>query len=144
MEYSVKHFTSLQSATLCAALDRIIPPDDYPSATQNGVVQYLERQFDRDLQPLLQTYCSGLDALHHECRTQFEQNFADLAPQQQDSVLGRIEHGNVSAVWPIEPRQFFQLLTQHCAEGYYSDPGNGGNGQMASWKMIGFDRGVNL
>ncbi|HEX8235810.1 MAG TPA: gluconate 2-dehydrogenase subunit 3 family protein [Abditibacteriaceae bacterium] len=140
----MKHFTSLQRATLCAALDRIIPPDDYPSATQNGVLEYLERQFDRDLQPLLETYHHGLDALHYESHLHFEQNFAHLAPPQQDSVLSRIEHGDVAAAWPVEPRQFFQLLTQHCAEGYYSDPGNGGNPQMASWKMVGFDQGVDL
>ena len=140
----MKHFTSLQSATLCAMLDRIIPADDYPSATQNGVLQYLEQQFDRDLQPLLETYHAGLDALHRECMAHFAQNFADLTLPPQDIVLSRIERGDVSAAWPVESKQFFRLVTQHCAEGYYSDPGNGGNGQMASWKMVGFDRGVKL
>jgi hypothetical protein len=140
----VKHFTPLQSATLCAVLDRIIPPDDFPSATQNGVLQYLERQFDGDLQPLLETYHAGLDALHHECSEHYAQDFAHLAPPQQDIVLSRIERGEVAATWPVQPKQFFRLLTQHCAEGYYSDPGNGGNPQMASWKMVGFDRGVRL
>jgi gluconate 2-dehydrogenase gamma chain len=144
MEYSVKHFTSLQSATLSAALDRIIPPDEYSSATQNGVLQYLERQFDGDLQPLLETYRSGLDALHRESRVQFAQNFADLAPPQQDNVLSRIERGEVAVTWLVKPAQFFRLLTQHCAEGYYSDPGNGGNPRMKSWRMVGFDRGVSL
>jgi hypothetical protein len=28
---------------------------------------------------------------------------------------------------------------EHSAEGFYSDPGNGGNRDNIAWKMIGFE-----
>jgi hypothetical protein len=31
------------------------------------------------------------------------------------------------------------MLAEHCAEGFYSDPGNGGNHSESAWKMIGFE-----
>ncbi len=31
------------------------------------------------------------------------------------------------------------MLVRLTAEGYYGDPGNGGNREAASWQMIGYD-----
>jgi gluconate 2-dehydrogenase gamma chain len=31
------------------------------------------------------------------------------------------------------------MLVNHTMEGFYSDPGNGGNRDAVSWKMIGFE-----
>ena len=45
-----------QQRTLRAAVDRIIPADDYPSAWQAGVGDYLARQFEGDLKPVLDAY----------------------------------------------------------------------------------------
>ena len=45
--------TKQQQQTLRAAVDRIIPPDDYPGAWQSGVGDYLARQFEGDLRPVL-------------------------------------------------------------------------------------------
>jgi hypothetical protein len=55
-------FTGRQLATLGALVDRIIPPDDFPSGWEAGVGAYLERQLSRDLQPWIETYRAGLDA----------------------------------------------------------------------------------
>ena len=45
--------------TLRAAVDRIIPPDDYPGAWQSGVGYYLARQFGGDLRPVSDDYCGN-------------------------------------------------------------------------------------
>jgi len=130
-------FTLQQQATLRAAVDRIIPPDDYPGAWDAGVGDYLARQFEGDLQPLLPTYCAGLDALDGEAAARFGAPFAALETEQQDAVLQHLETDDVLAAWPVAPRKFLAMLANHTAEGYYGDPGNGGNRDGLSWFMIG-------
>ena len=57
----------------------------------------------------------------------------------QDELLGRIEAGKVTTVWAVDPAAFFRMAVEHCAEGYYSDPDNGGNRDGVSWRMMGFE-----
>lgn len=127
-----------QQATLQAALNRIIPADDYPNAWEAGVGDYLFRQFAGDLRSLLPVYQSGLDALDAEAQTRFSAPFAQLAEGDQDALLRQVEAGTVQTSWPAPPEEFFAMLVNHAAEGYYSDPGNGGNHNALAWEMIGF------
>lgn len=134
--------TPQQHATLRAALDRIIPPDDNsPGASAAGVDDYLLGQFGRDLQSALPMYQSCLDALDVEARTAQGKPFADLSPAEQDALLGRIEKGTVhdKKAWTNEPDLFFAKLVQHAWEGFFADPGNGGNKNGVAWKLIGFE-----
>lgn len=62
--------TEVQQQTLRAAVNRSIPPDDYPGALEAGVGHYLARQFEGDLAPKLYLYCDGLDGL--EAHTVFD------------------------------------------------------------------------
>ena len=42
--------------------------------------------------------------------------------------------------WDVAPRFFFDLLVRTTtAEGFYSDPEQGGNRNAVSWNMIGFE-----
>lgn len=128
-----------QIQTLQAAVNRIIPPDDYPGGWDAGVGDYLLRQFQRDLSHLIDTYRAGLDALDAEAQTRLNAHFHHLTAQQQDSLLTQVEQGQVVANWPLDPAAFLIMLAEHCAEGFYSDPGNGGNHNTISWQMIGFE-----
>ena len=110
-----------------AAVDRIIPPDDYPGAWQSGVGDYLERQFESDLRPVLDDYCDGLTALEAESVARFQQSFALLSDEEQDTVLRHIEAAEVLTAWDVAPRLFFNLLVNTTAEGFYSNPEQGGN-----------------
>ena len=65
--------------------------------------------------------------------------FADLSPSEQDALLTRVEEGDVTSSWPINPKQFFRMAVGHALEGFYADPGNGGNHDGVSWRMIGFE-----
>jgi hypothetical protein len=119
-------------------MDRIIPPDEDPGAWDLGVGDYLAGQFERDLREQLALYQAGLDALDAEAALSAGLGFAALSPADQDALLQRVEAGQVAHAWPIDPARFFQTVVEHVVEGYYSDPGNGGNRDAAAWRMIGF------
>ncbi len=131
--------TTKQLAVLRAAVDRIIPPDDFPGGWDAGVGEYLLGQFGRDLRPLLTLYQGGLDALDAEAVALAGTGFAALDAPAQDALLARAEAGEVMTSWPVSPAVFLRVLVVHVMEGYYGDPGNEGNRDGASWKMIGFE-----
>jgi hypothetical protein len=131
--------TQPQQITLHALVDRIIPADDFPSGWQAGVGDYLAGQFERDLRPQLDRYRAGLDALEAEAQAGAGAPFAELDAADQDALLQRIEAGAVAMAWPIDPAAFFQMAVEHAMEGFYSDPGNGGNRDAVAWRMIGFE-----
>ncbi len=134
--------TPNQQLVLIALMDRIIPADQDMSASEAGVSDYLARQFAGDLHAYVETYRAGLDALQAEAQASTRAGFTDLPPAEQDALLQRIEAGDVVHAWPLDPSGFFQAVVQHVTEGYYSDPGNGGNRGAASWQMIGFVPGT--
>ena len=49
--------------TLAALCDQIIPADDFPSASQAGVVNFIDRQLARHYAKHQKTYRDGLDAI---------------------------------------------------------------------------------
>lgn len=130
--------TSRHWDVLRSAMDRIVPADDYPAASQAGVEAYFRKQFSADLQPLLPLYAKALAALEVEAKSAGGAGFVELSPAEQDALLGKIERGETEAVWPEAAPIFFQRLINHVMEGYYADPENGGNRGAVSWKMVGF------
>jgi hypothetical protein len=128
-------FSPQQIATLRAAIDRIIPPDDYPGGWDAGVGDYLARQLAGDLAPLLGMYLSGLDLLDTAAQVTAGAAFADLVPARQDALLLAVEAGAQGD----DLARFVRLLVAHAMEGYYGDPGNGGNRDQVAWRMIGFE-----
>jgi len=131
--------TEQQQQTLRAAVDRVIPPDDYPGAWQSGVGDYLARQFESDLREVFADYCTGLTALDTESLARFQQNFGQLSESDQDHVLALVEAGEVITTWDVSPSLFFSLLVNTTAEGFYSEPDQGGNRNRVSWAMTGFE-----
>ncbi len=132
-------FSASQLKILRAVADRIIPPDEYPGAWDAGVGDYLLGQFQRDLKHLLETYRAGLDALDAEFQASTGLRFVAASAETQDAILARIEQGAVVTYWPLDAAVFFKMLVEHCMEGYYSDPANGGNREGIAWQMIGFE-----
>jgi hypothetical protein len=131
--------TEPQRAALRALIDRLIPADDYPGGWDAGVGDYLDRQFAGDLRHMLDTYRAGLDALDAESGATAGVRFPELDAVAQDELLRRVEVGDVATDWPIDPADFLRTAAEHAAEGYYGDPGNGGNRDGVSWRMIGFE-----
>lgn len=127
---------------LRAVLDCLIPADDFPGAWEAGVADYIERQFNRDLADQRDFYCLGLDAVEAESQARFQTTFNQLTAAQQMETLEAIELGNITTSWPVSPRAFFTLLVNTAAEGYYSNPEQGGNRDSKSWLMTGFEMRV--
>ncbi|HWD40715.1 MAG TPA: gluconate 2-dehydrogenase subunit 3 family protein [Fimbriimonas sp.] len=108
------------SRTLRAALDRIVPADDYPSASELGCDAFIQGLIEQDRELGL-VYRTGLRLLR-------DRRFADLTVPERDEIL-----------LEMESHPFVQLLIRQTIEGYYSDPGNGGNRDGRSWEMVGFE-----
>ena len=132
----------MNSETIRAVVDCLIPPDDFPGAYEAGVCNYLERLLQTDLAEHADFFRAGIDAIDTEALAQYNARFEALTPDQQISVLAGIESGAVKTSWPVAPSRFFEMLVNTTAEGYYSDPQQGGNRGCASWVMTGFEEAV--
>ena len=132
----------MNSETIRAVVDCLIPPDDFPGAYEAGVCNYLERLLQTDLAEHADFFRAGIDAIDTEALARYNTRFEALTPDQQISVLAGIEAGAVKTSWPVAPSRFFEMLVNTTAEGYYSDPQQGGNRGCASWVMTGFEEAV--
>lgn len=129
----------MNTSTLRAVVDCIIPPDDFPGAYEAGVCAYVLRLFDSDLRHEFEFFSKGLDGIEDESRARFNEPFTSLTLAQQVLTLETIERGDVVTSWPISPQRFFDMLVCVTAEGFYSDPQQGGNRSAISWAMTGFE-----
>lgn len=125
--------------TLGAIVDRLIPPDEFPGANEAGVCDYLVRLFRTDMLQHREFFRSGIEGIDAEAKLKFNAPFAALTPDQQTLVLEAVESGNVATAWSISPPRFFEMLVNTTAEGFYSDPQQGGNRGSISWVMTGFE-----
>jgi hypothetical protein len=108
-------------ATLAAAVDRIIPPDNAgPGGAAGGSLLYIVRHLEDggNLAAFRAEYHAFLDALDGA-------GFSALDTAAQDALLSRIER---SATLP--PERFYRRFAEHAQEGYYTNPEN--------WPGIGF------
>ncbi len=133
--------TGAQATTLRALVDTIVPADEYPSATEAGVLDYLEIQFGSDLASMRAYYGAGLDATDAEARAGSGTGFHLLRPAERGALVRTVEAGVTRTPWPFGAREFLATVIGHVMEGYYGDPGNGGNRDAVSWQMIGFTVG---
>ena len=129
----------MNTDTLPAVVDCLIPPDDFPGAYDAGVCDYIEQLFQTDLAGHAEFFRAGIEGVDGEALATYNAPFAVLTRDQQISILEAIESGAVKSSWPIAPTRFFEMLVNTTAEGYYSDPEQGGNRGRTSWVMTGFE-----
>ncbi|SPE19127.1 conserved exported hypothetical protein [Candidatus Sulfotelmatomonas gaucii] len=114
--------------TLKAICDQIIPADDFPSASQAGVVDFIDRQLVRHFRHHRSAYRDGLQRADALSRKLYGGELAVLTPARQLEVVQAIEQEN---------RTFFELVRNHTLDGYYGPPRHGGNRDAVSWRMLG-------
>ncbi len=112
---------------LRAAIDRIIPADADPGALDLGTQNYVRAQLAGDAKGHAGAIAAGLAELEQAAQSRFGSGFASLAGAERDELLGAV----AGTAW-------FAALAELVAEGFYADPGNGGNRDAASWSMIGY------
>lgn len=121
-------------ALLRAVVDRMVPADGLPSGWESGLDEFLSRIFDREMAPHRADVVAGLEALDAEAAG----GFRALPTDEQDALLARLERDETTVPWPTPPAAFVALLAALCAQGYYGDPGNGGNRDAVSWAALGY------
>ncbi|WP_433442853.1 gluconate 2-dehydrogenase subunit 3 family protein [Nonomuraea sp. CA-141351] len=126
--------TPEQTATLSAVVDTIVPADEYPSGTEAGVLHYLDQQAG-----VHADYGVGLDAIEAEARERYGASFPLLPYERREALLRDLEAGATRTPWPLDAAVFVSTVVGHVMEGFYGDPGNGGNLDAVSWRMIGFE-----
>ncbi|CAN5619984.1 hypothetical protein BH10PLA1_BH10PLA1_15150 [soil metagenome] len=90
-------------------------------------MNFIDRMLTGDAHHLAEPISNGLAELDAAARTQHNAGFVELTTDRQDALLERFERSI-----------FFQRLVELTSEGFYADPGNGGNLGEISWKMIGY------
>jgi len=114
--------------TLAAMCDQIIPADKFPSASEAGVLNYIDIQLTRHYRRHQKAYAEGLAHADSTSIKRFGLPLADASPNQQLEVVGAAEKNE---------RKFFELVRNHTMEGYYGSPRHGGNRDAVSWRMVG-------
>lgn len=117
-----------KALTLAGICDQIIPADDYPSASEAGVLVYIDRQLTRHYAKYQDTYLTGLKMADELSWKTFSRPFVLLDSRQQLRIVSSIESTD---------RDFFELVRSHTFEGYYGAPRHGGNRNAVSWRMLG-------
>jgi gluconate 2-dehydrogenase gamma chain len=151
-------FSEREAAFVRAAVDRLLPADGFPSASEAGVVDYIDRQLAGDFGRGTRLY---MDGPHDRGTPQQgyqlpfvparvyraaigglaphlgDRPFEQRTPQEQDDLLEQLERGDMM-LGPIPSAVFFETLLANTIEGYFADPAYGGNRDMAGWRMVGF------
>jgi gluconate 2-dehydrogenase gamma chain len=135
----LQFFGRHQAATVQAWAARIIPTDELgPGAKEAGVIHYIDRALAGAYDAQQPAYYRGLIALDAYANERFGANFVDLAPQQQDAIIGDVEAGRAPGFSAPAAREFFNMLWRHTMEGFLGDPMYGGNQDFIGWKLVNF------
>jgi choline dehydrogenase-like flavoprotein len=121
---------------LQAFADRIVPADDFPSASAAGFGDFLRRLLAADRADAVPLLAAGLEGLDTEAAARHAGlAFAALDAAAQDELIDDLLHGRTAVPAGVE---FAELLRTLVIQSYYGDPGAGGNRDAVSWRMIGY------
>ena len=148
--------TDTEARFLAVFCDVLIPEDEFPSASQAGVVDFIDLQLAsgygkgaglymrgpfREGTPeqgyqvgmvpaqLIRTFIAGaLDAGH---------DLAIFDPDRREDVVRGFSETSQS-LGGTNPQMVFEELWALTKEGYFGDPLYGGNRDYAGWRMVGF------
>ena len=150
--------TEAQARFLATACDVLIPADDHPSASQAGVVDFIDLQLagpygsgatlylrgpfpegatpEQGWQipyPPRDMLTRGIDALE-----QGGTRLSDLTAADRQEAMRQLSDGTLDVGTDSPAGTFFDELWARTKEGYCADPAYGGNRDYAGWKMVGF------
>lgn len=118
-----------------ALADAVVPEDDHPSAWQVGAGKFIERILTTDRARDAEGFLTALDCLDAAAVRAYGASAASLRPGDIDSLLKaqlEQEAGRAEGAAPL------QSLVDVVLQGYWGDPGNGGNDDGTSWSMIDY------
>ena len=84
-----------------------------------------------------EVYRIAIREINQHCVAAFDRPFAQLAGDQQLSLLKQLEKDEI-ALPSLSSKFFFDLLWRSTEEGYFADPLYGDNRDKVGWKLLGF------
>lgn len=136
-----RYLNEEEIALLDAIVEQIIPTDDFPGAKWANVSNFIDKQLDSYYRKHQTSYREGLSAFQKTVIQLKEKKFEELLFNDQTAVLELMESGNFSGdYWKDHPSaDFFDMIRQHCMQGFYGSPVHGGNREYISYRMLGLD-----
>jgi gluconate 2-dehydrogenase gamma chain len=161
--YSPTYFSKQEWAFINAAVDHLIPADDYgPGAIQAGVPEFIDRQMEMPYghgklwymqgpfhpesipemgyqinQSPREAYRHGIQDCDAWCQKTHGKVFVELDRPTQEQVLKDLQSGKPEFE-SVPTKTFFDFLLSNTKEGFLADPIYGGNKGMVGWKLVGF------
>lgn len=83
-------------------------------------------------------YRRGIEFVDAFTQEQFETDFIDLTPEQQDEILTAMSEDTATGFAGPSARAFFTQLRNDTIEGMFGDPMYGGNRDLVGWRLIGY------
>lgn len=93
--------------------------------------------YQAPLSPLA-IYQIGLSALEEYSDATWSRPIAELEDEELDEMIWAMLGNEIEEFTQFSPISFFHTLRLHTAEGFFSDPGYGGNRDLAGWRLVGF------
>lgn len=130
-----RSFTDDEAKTLIAVCEQFIPRDEFPGATDAGVIEYIDRQiseghpFESQREPY-KKWLAALDALSQKTK---QKKLCELAWQEQTALLKAAQNAP-------ETKDFFRTVLTHTNQGFYCSPVHGGNRNYAGYHSVGLDQ----
>lgn len=142
---------------LASISDVLIPEDEFPSASQAGVVDFIDLQLagpygkgsDLYLQgPFGETSPEQGYQAPYPPATLIREGIArlnasgsrlvDLDGAGREDLVSRLSEGKGFDLGDVPAQTLFEEIWSLVKEGYFADPMYGGNKDYAGWRMVGF------
>jgi gluconate 2-dehydrogenase gamma chain len=156
------YFNAEEADFITAAIDILIPADQLsPSASQCGVLQYIDRQLMGGFGSATRSYMEGpwypglpsqgyqkplapkeiyriaMAEMNQYCEKKYKQPFHLLKLADQEKIMADLSNNKIRLPSDLQ-KDFYDLLYKNTMEGFFADPIYLGNKGKASWKMIGY------
>jgi len=130
--------TAEEAETLEAICDCLIPSDEHgPGAREARAVHYIDKSLASHNGEARESYSVGLNAINEYARQTRGKNFANLLPDQQNSILLAVQTNKITGFIP-NGSGFFNTLRSHTIDGTFCDPYYGGNRNFVGWDMLSY------
>lgn len=124
-----------------------MPRDEFPGATDVGVINYIENWISIYYPERAEFYKRGIAALQSHCSAKYSEPFQQLDFDTQESILKDMERGRLDkSHWSgISQTEFFGEILDRSMQGFYGNPRHGGviakELACSGMKTVLFERG---
>ena len=132
-------FTEEEAACLIALCEQIVPADEYPGATDAGVIHFIDKQLKLRFPNEQILFKNGIASLQSWCKTTHHRLFEDMDSTTQITIMQSMEKNEIKSDLWDSPREFFSKLLSRTMQGFYGSPRHGGNKDYVSFKMMKLD-----